>query len=493
MAPPKRKRMTRSRRGPQRKPEESKAARLGKTLVRFHRPYGRDLVDLLTVPEGEDGNIEEDDPETLDIVEFLDANSATFTKLRADEDKADEFIAYMAMLGKGQQEARSNDISDVKKLLVADKIVTFTPSLEVKKKSEWGARHPDILKLIVSVNEDPADAAVQKKYQLPGARLPPKCLPRFLWKNGVFNTQDPYAGAFEGQILVATVQKLISGLQFKSINANGKREVHTINARALAYCAMVDRFCLSSAARADDEPIRSLEFYNFVLGWLTDDSRVEFLEDLLRWYKSEVINAIDDESDTDSEQIPTASLFDNVQYVPRSARQSNTAQPTTQSHAQARPSSTLASSSTIANSSSPRRSPNATDSWTTSNRQADRLPASTQDRNTNETGNQPHSDDDARRRQLNNAPPQATRTPSRDTSPLSLPPNNHTTRQANTTARTRKTRRVGSDFESEEQDDNLERSQGENRDGDEDQDEDEPVAKRGRKSKTSKKSKKKKT
>ncbi|KZT31804.1 hypothetical protein SISSUDRAFT_1067449 [Sistotremastrum suecicum HHB10207 ss-3] len=383
-------------------------------------------------------------------------------------------------------EAGSCDVSDIKQILVDGKVIAFTPALDIKKKSEWGARHPATLKLILSIEEDPADIEVQKEYQLPGARLPTKSLPCFLWRNGEFNKQDPYSGAFEGEILVAAVRKLISG-RHKSFNASGKIAEHVFNVRALAYCAMIARFCLSSTVRADDEPIKPPDFYAYIVGWLTDQSRVEFLEVLLKWYKTEVINSADEDSNSDSEHAATTSPFDNIKYVPRSARPSTTGQLTIQAEPETRSSSTLASS-TIASLSFPRRSPGATGSTTPSIPQADQLPATTQDRNVNETGNQTHAVDGAHGRQLNNTPPQATSSPSRDTSSLSPPPNSQRARQAITATRlthTRRGRRVESDFESEERDNNVEGTQGDNRDDDDDEDEDEPVAKRGRKSKTS--------
>ncbi|KZT31619.1 hypothetical protein SISSUDRAFT_1067614 [Sistotremastrum suecicum HHB10207 ss-3] len=68
-------------------------AALGKTFARFYEPYKHYLIDLLMVSEDKDDDVD-DDPATLDIIDFLDANSAPFRKLRSDAKRAEDLIAY---------------------------------------------------------------------------------------------------------------------------------------------------------------------------------------------------------------------------------------------------------------------------------------------------------------------------------------------------------------------------------------------------------------
>ncbi|KAH6887773.1 hypothetical protein BKA70DRAFT_1122102, partial [Coprinopsis sp. MPI-PUGE-AT-0042] len=214
----------------------------------------------------------------------------------------EEVIAIAAMIQKGANSARSDDTKTLKSAVV-DWIVPsdgtpLSPPIARNIKMDRGFIHPRTGFLLCPAELNWEDEEVKRQLQDKELVVSGTNWPIFLYKDEIYDEDEPWAGLLRNKILVKAYKHIFTSPSSveREVKAtrSGNARIHgmtSVTRASLAYiCTQVVRFSLTSASifsRSDSET-DSETFYNSVLDLLEDPEEQEEVKDLLTWWDKRI-------------------------------------------------------------------------------------------------------------------------------------------------------------------------------------------------------------
>ncbi|KAH6876507.1 hypothetical protein BKA70DRAFT_1370095 [Coprinopsis sp. MPI-PUGE-AT-0042] len=271
----------------------------GRTVYAFVNIYAL-IINGLVVEEDEDEA--PDEPQARREIRVYQKLLKVTPSLhqRLMDASEEEVIAIAAMIQKGANSARSDDTKSLKSAVI-DWIgpsdgTPLNPPIARNVKLDRGFSHPRTGFLLCPAELDWADVEVKRQLRDKELVVSGTNWPIFLYKDEVYDEEEPWLGLFRNKILVKVPQAYKHVFTSPSsvereakATRSGNARIHGMTAvtrASLAYISTQVRFSLTSTAifsRSDVET-DSETFYNSVLDLLEDPEEQEEVQELLAWW-----------------------------------------------------------------------------------------------------------------------------------------------------------------------------------------------------------------
>ncbi|KAH6916530.1 hypothetical protein BKA70DRAFT_1419434 [Coprinopsis sp. MPI-PUGE-AT-0042] len=235
---------------------------------------------------------------------------------------------------KGANSARSDDTKTLKSAVV-DWIVPsdgtpLNPPITRNVKMDRGFCHPRTGFLLCPAELDWADEEVKRQLRDKELVVSGANWPIFLYKDEVYDENEPWLGLFRSKILVKAYKHIFTSPSSVEREAkatrSGNARIHgmtSVTRASLAYIGTQVRFSLTSTpifSRSDSET-DSETFYNSVLDLLEDPEEQDEVQELLSWWNKRIFPSF---SSSSKQALPTNSAFAKIKN--RRARIKDTVQ-----------------------------------------------------------------------------------------------------------------------------------------------------------------------
>ncbi|KAJ3546955.1 hypothetical protein NMY22_g1848 [Coprinellus aureogranulatus] len=215
-------------------------------------------------------------------------------RLLAESTDEGEVLEIAALLQKGASSARSDDTKSIKGAIIdwispADG-EPLRPSLARNMKADRGYNHERTGLLLCPAGMDWSDPEVKIKLKNKELVVPGNHWPLFVYRNEVYDEEEPWKGLFRSQLLVSAYKHIFTSPSSvdsdPKATRSGNARIHgmtSVTPPSIAYVATQVRFALSSASifcRTDKET-DSETFYTSVLEVFEDPEEQDEVKDLI--------------------------------------------------------------------------------------------------------------------------------------------------------------------------------------------------------------------
>ncbi|RXW25760.1 hypothetical protein EST38_g2 [Candolleomyces aberdarensis] len=197
---------------------------------------------------------------------------------------SEQEVFYVSdLVTKGASSARSDDTKSLKAAIVdfiTPRNGILNPPLQRNVKSDRGFHHEATGALLCPVNLNWSDPKIRQEL-VSGAMVPSADLwPRFVYRGLAYDPENPWDGLFRGGLLVSAYKHI-----FTSPSSVGEHKEN----RATRSCnARIHGMNASATFSRTDTVTDSEYFYNLVLELLEDPEESNDVEDLLKWWNSQI-------------------------------------------------------------------------------------------------------------------------------------------------------------------------------------------------------------